>query len=66
MITDIMLCMFMDLDQMSSTAIFLCDPDLDFFCSRSLNDFGQPLRLSIFLVTLISTDLILCIGIDLD
>ena len=37
MITDIILCMFIDLDQISSTATFLCDPDLDFFCSRLLN-----------------------------
>ena len=31
MITDIILCMFIDLDQISSTATFLCDPDLDLF-----------------------------------
>ena len=30
MITDIVLCMIIDLDQISSTATFLCDPDLDF------------------------------------
>ena len=54
MITDIILCMFIDLDQISSTATFLCDPDLDFFCSRLLNKFygilhvGKPLGLSCF------------------
>ena len=58
--------MFIDLDQISSTATFLCDPDLDFFHSRSLNNFGKPLGLSLFSVTLISTDSIPCIGIDLD
>ena len=31
--------LFIDLDQISSTATFLCDPDLDFSCSRSLNIF---------------------------
>ena len=31
--------MSIDLDQISSTAIFLWDPDLDFSCSRSLNIF---------------------------
>ena len=66
MITDIILCMFIDLDQISSTATFLCDPDLDFFHSRSINNFGRPLRLSLFSVTLISTDSIPCMGIDLD
>ena len=56
MITDIILCMFIDLYQISSTATFLCDPDLDFTCSRSLNKFcsilhvGKPLRLSFFSV----------------
>ena len=34
------ICIFIDLDQMSSTATFVCDPDLDFFYSRSLNNFG--------------------------
>ena len=29
---DLMLCMFIDLDQISWTATFLFDPDLDFFC----------------------------------
>ena len=38
MITDI-LCMFIDLDQSSSTATFLCDHGLDLSCSRSLNSF---------------------------
>ena len=32
-------CMGIDLDDISLTATFLCDPDLDFFCSRSLNNF---------------------------
>ena len=32
--------MFIDLDQISSSATFPYDPDHDFFCSRSLNDFG--------------------------
>ena len=56
MVTDIILCMFIDLDQISSIATFLCDPDLDFFCSRLLNKFysilhvGKPLRLSFFSV----------------
>ena len=56
MITDIIFCMFLDLDQISSTATFICDPDLDFSCSRSLNKFysilhvGKPLRLSFFSV----------------
>ena len=35
------------------------------FCSRSLNNFGYPLRLSAFSVALISTDLIPCMGINL-
>ena len=39
MITDIILCMIIDLDQISSTATCLCDPDLDFSCSRSLHIF---------------------------
>ena len=56
MITDIILCMFIDLDQISSTATFLCDPDLHCSCSRSLNKFysilhvGKHLRLSFFSV----------------
>ena len=59
--------MGIDLDQISLNATFLCDPDLDFFCSRSLNNFSYlPLRLSLFSVTLISTDSIPCMGIDLD
>ena len=58
--------MGIDLGEISLTATFSCDPDLDFFCSRSLNNFGQPLRLSLFSVTLISTDSIPCMGIDLD
>ena len=40
MTRDVIHCMFVDLHQISSTATFLCDPDLDFSCSRSLNIFG--------------------------
>ena len=36
--TDLMTCMGIDLDEISLTATFPCDPD--FFCSRSLNNFG--------------------------
>ena len=32
--------LFINIDQISSTATFLCDPDLDYFCSRSLYNFG--------------------------
>ena len=66
MITDIIFCMFIDLDQISSAAIVLCDPDLDFFYSKSLNNFGYPLRLSLLLFVLMITDIILCMFIDLD
>ena len=58
--------MGIDLDEISLTATFPCDPGLDFFCSRSLNNFGQPLCLSLFSVALIGTDSIPCMGIDLD
>ena len=58
--------MFIDLDQIVSTATFLCDPDLDLFCSRSLNDFGKPLRLSLLSFILMITDIILCMFIELD
>ena len=58
--------MFIDLDQIALTATFLCDPDHDFFHSRSLNNFGLPLGLSLFSVKLISTDSIPCMGIDLN
>ena len=56
MLTDIIVCMFIDLDQISSTAIFLCVPDLDFSCPTSLNKFNsilhlaKPLRLSFYSV----------------
>ena len=71
MITDIILCMFIDLDQSSSTATFLCDPDLDFSCSRSLliKQFysilreGKPLHLSLFSVDLLK---FCCSFCDLD
>ena len=33
-------CMGIDLGEISWTATFHCDPDLHFFCSRSLNNFG--------------------------
>ena len=36
MITDIILCMFIDLIQISSTVSFLCYPDLDFFVQGHL------------------------------
>ena len=38
--TDSVPCMGIDLDEISLTAIFPCDPDLDFFCSKSHNNFG--------------------------
>ena len=69
MITDIILRMFIDLDQISSTATFLCDPDLDFSCSRSHNKFysilhvGKPLRLSFFSVDVLKFSCRFC---DLD
>ena len=69
MIIDIIFCMFIDLDQISSTATFPCDPDLDFLCSRSLNIFysmlhvGKPLYLSLFLVDLLK---FCCCFCDLD
>ena len=44
---DLILCMFMHHDQISSTATFLCD--LDFSCSRSLNNFGWSLHLKFVL-----------------
>ena len=38
--TDSIPCMGIDLDEFSLSVTFPCDPDLDFFCSRSLNNFG--------------------------
>ena len=38
--TDSKPCMGIDLDEISLTATFPCDPDLDFSCSRPLNNFG--------------------------
>ena len=38
--TDSIPCIGIDLDEMSLNATFPCDPDLDVFCSRSLNNFG--------------------------
>ena len=38
--TDLIPCMGIDLDEISWTATFPCDPDLHFFRSRSLNNFG--------------------------
>ena len=37
--TDLILCMFIDLDQISSTATFLCGHDLDFFVQGHLISF---------------------------
>ena len=57
MITNIIRCMFIDLDQIFSTATFLCDPDLAYSCARSLNIFtvylGKPLHLGLFYVDLL-------------
>ena len=58
--------MGINVHEIPCTATFPCDPDLDFFGSRSLNNFGEPLRLSLFSVILISTDSKPGMGIDLD
>ena len=58
--------MGIDLDEISWTVTFPCGPDLHFFCSRSLNNFGQPLCLSLLSFILMITDIILCMFIDLD
>ena len=58
--------MGIDLDEISLTATFHCDPHLDFFCSRSLINFGQPLHLSLLSFILMITDIILCMFIEVD
>ena len=66
MITDIILCMFKDLDQISSIATFLCDHDLDFFSSRSLNHFDKALLLSLLSFIWMITYIIFCMLLDID
>ena len=48
--TNLILCLGIALDQISSSGTFLCDPDLDFFCSCSLNNFGQPFAFKFALI----------------
>ena len=64
--TDLIPCIGIDLGEISETATFSCDPDLRLFCSRSLDNFGYLLCLSLLSFILMNSDIILCMFIDLD
>ena len=44
--TDMIPFMCIDLDEISLTATFSCDPDLDFSCSRSHSNFALKFALA--------------------
>ena len=63
---NMLLCGYIYLDDFHWNRILTCYLDLDFFCWRSYSNLYLLLRLSLFLMDLISTDIIHSVDFDLN